>query len=125
MANEIKRLIKSFGHALQGLKVLFSSQKNAVIHFCLMLVSVVFVVLLNISSIECVLIIICSGMVMAAEAFNTALEKMADTVHPEKNDGIGSAKDLAAGSVLITAIAALVVGIIIFAPKLHIWIKSI
>ncbi|MEC7856341.1 MAG: diacylglycerol kinase family protein, partial [Verrucomicrobiota bacterium] len=79
MANEIKRLIRSFGHALQGLKVLFSSQKNAFIHFFLMLVSVVFGVLLNISSIEWVLIIICSGMVMAAEAFNTALEKMADT----------------------------------------------
>ena len=84
-----------------------------------------FGVLPNIPSIEWVLIIICSGMVMAAEAFNTALEKMADTLHPEKNDGIGSAKDLAAGSVLITAIAALVIGIIIFAPKLHIWIKSI
>ncbi len=56
--------------------------------------------------------------------FNTALEKLSDTIHPEKNAGIGSAKDIAAGSVLITAIAALVVGIIIFAPKLYLWISS-
>ena len=57
--------------------------------------------------------------------YNTALEKMADAVHPDKNDEIGNAKDLAAGSVLITAIAALIVGIIIFLPKLYSWVNSI
>ena len=125
MANEIKRLIKSFGHALKGLKLLFSSQRNAIIHLCLMGLAVILGVLLKISFTEWAIIVLSSGMVIAAESFNTALEKLSDTIHPERNEGIGSAKDIAAGSVLITAIAALVVGIIIFIPKLHLWISSI
>tara|TARA_B100001029_G_scaffold118512_1_gene98254 strand:- start:2377 stop:2754 length:378 start_codon:yes stop_codon:yes gene_type:complete len=125
MANEIKRLIKSFGHALKGLKILFSSQRNAIIHLCLMGLAVILGVLLKISFTEWAIIVLSSGMVIAAESFNTALEKLSDTIHPERNEGIGSAKDIAAGSVLITAIAALVVGIIIFIPKLYLWISSI
>lgn len=125
MANEIKRLIKSFGHALKGLKLLFLSQRNAIIHLCLMGLAVILGVLLKISFTEWAIIVLSSGMVIAAESFNTALEKLSDTIHPERNEGIGSAKDIAAGSVLITAIAALVVGIIIFIPKLYLWISSI
>ena len=125
MANEIKRLIKSFGHALKGLKLLFLSQRNAIIHLCLMGLAVVLGVLLKISFTEWAIIVLSSGMVIAAESFNTALEKLSDTIHPERNEGIGSAKDIAAGSVLITAIAALVVGIIIFLPKLYSWVNSI
>ena len=81
--------------------------------------------LFQISNSEWIMVIFCSALVIAAEAFNTALEKMADAIHPDKNDGIGNAKDLAAGSVLITAIAALIVGIIIFLPKLYSWVNSI
>ena len=125
MANEIKRLIKSFGHALKGLKLLFSSQRNAVIHLLLMFCAIVMGFMFNINNSEWIIIILCSAIVIAAEAFNTALEKMADAVHPDKNSGIGNAKDLAAGSVLITAIAALIVGIIIFLPKLYSWVNSI
>ena len=125
MANEIKRLIKSFGHALQGLKLLFSSQRNAVIHLLLMFCAIVMGFMFPISNSEWIMIIFCSALVIAAEAFNTALEKMADAIHPDKHDGIGNAKDLAAGSVLIMAIAALIVGIIIFLPKLYSWVNSI
>ena len=125
MANEIKRLIKSFGHALKGLKLLFLSQRNAIIHLCLIGLAVILGVLLKISFTEWAIIVLSSGMVIAAESFNTALEKLSDTIHPERNEGIGSAKDIAAGSVLITAIAALVVGIIIFLPKLYSWVNSI
>ena len=125
MANEIKRLIKSFGHALKGLKLLFSSQRNAVIHLLLMFCAIVMGFMFQISNSEWIMIIFCSALVIAAEAFNTALEKMADAIHPDKHDGIGNAKALAAGSVLITAIAALIVGIIIFLPKLYSWVNSI
>lgn len=125
MANEIKRLIKSFGHALKGLKLLFSSQRNAVIHLFLMFCAIVMGFMFQISNSEWIMIIFCSALVIAAEAFNTALEKMADAIHPDKHDGIGNAKDLAAGSVLIMAIAALIVGIIIFLPKLYSWVNLI
>ena len=124
MSSGARGLIKSFGHAFKGLKILFSTQRNAIIHLSLMVLSVILGVLLKISFTEWTIIILSSGMVIAAESFNTALEKLSDTIHPEKNAGIGSAKDIAAGSVLLTAIAALVVGIIIFAPKLYLWISS-
>ena len=125
MDEAAKGLIKSFGYAFKGLWILFSTQRNAVIHLCLMGLAVILGVLLKISFTEWAIIVLSSGMVMAAESFNTALEKLSDTIHPERNKGIGSAKDIAAGSVLITAIAALVVGIIIFTPKLYLWISSI
>ena len=125
MDEAAKGLIKSFGYAFKGLWILFSTQRNAVIHLCLMGLAVILGVLLKISFTEWAIIVLSSGMVMAAESFNTALEKLSDTIHPERNKEIGSAKDIAAGSVLITAIAALVVGIIIFIPKLYLWISSI
>ena len=125
MDEATKGIIKSFGNAFKGLWVLFSTQRNAIIHLCLMGLAVILGVLLKISFTEWAIIVLSSGMVIAAESFNTALEKLSDTIHPERNKGIGSAKDIAAGSVLITAIAALVVGIIIFIPKLYLWISSI
>ena len=125
MDEAAKGLIKSFGYAFKGLWILFSTQRNAIIHLCLMGLAVILGVLLKISFTEWAIIVLSSGMVIAAESFNTALEKLSDTIHPERNEGIGNAKDIAAGSVLITAIAALVVGIIIFTPKLYLWISSI
>ena len=101
MANEIKRLIKSFGHALKGLKFLFSSQRNAVIHLLLMFCAIVMGFLFQISNSEWIMVIFCSALVIAAEAFNTALEKMADAIHPDKHDGIGNAKDFFAQELIM------------------------
>ncbi len=53
-----------------------------------------------------------------AEAFNTALEALADAVHPERHEGVGRAKDVAAGGVLVAAIAAAVIGAAIFGPRI-------
>lgn len=57
-------------------------------------------------------------MVLAAEAFNSAIEALGDAVSPDYNTHIKHAKDLAAGAVLLTAIAAAIVGLIIFVPKI-------
>lgn len=64
------------------------------------------------------MVIICIGVVIAAEAMNTSIEKLCDHISPEKNENIGRVKDLASGAVLIVSVAAAVVGIIIFLPKL-------
>lgn len=55
-------------------------------------------------------------LVLSAEAFNTALEQLADALHPEHNPGVGRAKDAAAAAVLITALGAAVIGILVFMP---------
>ena len=67
---------------------------------------------------EWIAMIFSLSFVIAAEAFNTALENLADAVHPDRHPLVGKAKDVAAGAVLIAAIAAVVIGLIVFAPKL-------
>ena len=58
------------------------------------------------------------GLVLAAEAVNSAIEALADVVSPDYNEGIKRTKDLAAGAVLLLAMTAAMVGLIIFIPKL-------
>ena len=67
---------------------------------------------------EWIALLICIGAVLAAEAFNTALEALADRISTEYSPLIRDAKDLSAGAVLILAIMSATVGLIIFLPKL-------
>ena len=65
---------------------------------------------------EWIAIILCFGMVLAAEGFNTAIERLVNLVSPEHNPIAGDVKDIAAGAVLICAIVAAIIGVIIFMP---------
>ena len=113
--------MRSFYYAFRGLFLLFRSQRNARIHLFFFLLAMLCGFLFGITILEWCLILLCSGLVMTAEAVNTALERLADSVHPGHHIGIGESKDIAAAAVLITAIAALSVGLIIFVPKLVSW----
>ncbi|MPN45884.1 hypothetical protein SDC9_193463 [bioreactor metagenome] len=62
--------------------------------------------------------VLCFGMVLAAEGFNSAIERLVNLVSPGRNPLAGDIKDVAAGAVLVCAIAAAVVGLIIFLPYL-------
>ena len=108
---------KSFVYAGRGIKWLFA-EPNAWIHLTATIVVVIAGFCFGITPMEWVVICICIGSVFAAETFNTAIEKLSDAISPEWNDKIGKVKDLAAGAVLITAIAAAIVGLIIFIPYL-------
>lgn len=68
----------------------------------------------NISATEWCIVVICIGMVMSAEIFNSALELLTDLVKPEQHPIAGKVKDAAAGAVLLTALAAAVAGILVF-----------
>ncbi len=57
------------------------------------------------------------GLVITAEALDTAIEEIANFIHPAKNPKIGYIKDIAAGAVFFAAITALVIGCIIYIPK--------
>ena len=67
---------------------------------------------------EWICLFLCIGVVLSAEAMNSAIEWLADTLHPEMDPGIRLAKDAAAGSVLVASLAAAIVGAIVFFPKL-------
>ncbi len=112
------RLFKSFGYAFEGVQSLFKSTPNARIHLAAAFFATVLGFWLNLSTTEWAIIILCIGFVISAETFNTALETLTDLVSPEIHPFAKKTKDLAAGAVLISAMTALLVGIIIFFPKL-------
>ena len=71
----------------------------------------------KITNMEWVVVILTIGIVLAAEAFNAAIEQIANFIQPDQDKRIEHIKDLAAGGVLITAFSAFIVGLIIFLPK--------
>ena len=72
----------------------------------------------GITKAEWLAVIICIGMVITAEPFNSAIERLVDMVSPQWQSIAGEVKDIAAGAVLVTAIAAAIVGLIVFVPYL-------
>lgn len=110
--------VKSFVHAFHGIGVLIKNEHNARIHsfatFCVLVAGIFF----HLSSSEWIVVIIVTSMVWAAEAVNSAIEALCDLVSPGYHELIKKAKDLAAGAVLLVAIAAAMVGLIIFVPKI-------
>ena len=115
----LKRSLKSFSYAFKGLRDLLSTQPNARIHLFLTVGAVTTGFILKLSGIEWVALMLTIAMVLAAEAFNTALEYLTDLASPEFHPLAGKVKDVAAAGVLITAIGAVLVGLILFLPKLY------
>jgi len=113
---EIKRRILSFAYAFRGMWWALCSQVNFRIHFLMALVVIIAAVAFKLGTAEWAALILCIGGVMSAELINTALEVFANKIHPGFDKEIGKAKDLAAAAVLVMALAAIIVGLIIFIP---------
>lgn len=114
----IKKRFKSFTYAGKGIKSFIAGEHNAWIHSIATIIVIILGFVLHISIYEWAILVICIGIVFAAEAFNTAIERLVNLVSPEQNKTAGDVKDIAAGAVLICAIAAAIVGLLIFIPKL-------
>ena len=108
--------IRSVRYAVAGIAHMIRSQHNAWIHAIATLIVLVAAVLLHLAPTDWCWIILSISIVWTAEALNTAFEFLADAASPDFHPLVRSAKDVAAGAVLVTAIAALVIGIIVFAP---------
>jgi diacylglycerol kinase (ATP) len=115
---EFAARIKSVGHALHGIGYVLRSQHNAWIHAAATILVAGAGFYFHLSSIEWCCLVIAASSVWTAEALNTALELLADAAIEELHPLVGHAKDVAAGAVLVTAIAAVIVGAIIFWPHL-------
>ncbi len=109
---------KSFRHALDGIIYLARNEHNARVHLFVFAGVVLAGFIFHLSAMEWIAVLIVSGAVFTAEAFNTAIEKIADFVCPEFHEKIKPVKDVAAGAVLFTAIAAAITGLLIFIPKI-------
>lgn len=114
----LKKRKAAFGYAFKGVWRLFRNEAHAVIHLCAAIGVTVAGFLFHICAWEWCAVVICIGMVFAAEGFNTAIEKLADRITQEQDSAIGAAKDIAAGAVLLAAIASAVIAGIIFIPKI-------
>ena len=110
--------IRSFRHAITGILRMIRCQQNAWIHVAATVVVLTVAFALRISAGDWCWIILAISIVWTAEALNTAFEFLADAASPEFHPLVRDAKDVAAGAVLLTAIAAAVIGIIIFWPYL-------
>ena len=112
----IGRRARSIAHALRGIRVLISTQPNAMLHVAVAVAVVALGLFLGLSLMEWALVTVSIATVLASEAFNTALEFLADAVQPNHDPLIGRAKDVAAGAVLLTSLGAAAVGLLIFLP---------
>lgn len=111
--NSIKKNVKSYGFALKGISLLFT-ENNFKIQLLAATIAISLGFRLDITPDHWLMIIACIGIVLMAEAGNTAIEKLCDHLHPQQHEAVGKVKDLAAGAVLIAAIAAAIIGVIIF-----------
>ena len=114
----VMRLIRSFSHAFAGLGHGLRTQANMRIHILAAAGVIVAGLLLQISPIEWAILVVTIMIVMSAELFNSAIEAAVDRVGNEPHPLSKIAKDLAAGAVLIGAIGAVLVGLLIFGPRL-------
>ncbi len=110
--------LRSFRFAVAGVRTLFATQPNFRIHAGAAVATIASGVLLHVSLEEWRWLIAAIVGVWISEAFNTALEFLADAVSADHHPLIGKAKDCAAAAVLFTAIGAATIGIAVFAPRL-------
>ncbi len=111
------RLLRSFRYAVRGLGILLHTQTNARIHAAATLLAVVAGFWFHMSRGEWCAVVAVIGLVWTAEGVNTALEAVVDLISPAPHPLAGRAKDVAAGAVLCAALAALVIGALIFGPR--------
>ena len=110
--------IKSIGFAVKGAYKLVTTEHSVMVQFSLMILMIFAGFYFEISREEWMLQILAFGLVLAIEGLNTAVEKIADFIHPEFHNRIGFIKDIAAGAVLFAAFSAMAVGALIYVPKI-------
>jgi diacylglycerol kinase len=111
-------LARSFSFAFDGIVQVIRGQRNFRIHLVFALIVIISGYLFSISTTEWCIVLFTIGLVLSMEVFNTAVEKLVDFISPGFHPMAGKIKDIAAGGVLITAIAAILIGLIIFIPKI-------
>lgn len=113
-----KKRIKSFSFAFDGLKFLLKHEHNTRIHFVATLLVIILGAYLKLHYFEWLIVILCIAAVWVVEIINSAIEQCCDLYSRAYHPKIKTIKDLAAAAVLITALTALIIGLIIFIPKL-------
>ncbi len=118
MVSPAKRIPRSFGYAFEGLLAILRSTPNFWVHLLAALLALLLCVVLSLAPAEIALVVLTVALVLVVEAFNTALEALANVASPEYHPLIKRAKDISAAAVLIAAVAAVAVAALLFIPHL-------
>lgn len=110
--------IKSTNHAFRGLGILFKTGHNFGTQLFFAVLAIYMGTILQISSTEWVLIVFAIGIVVICEAINTAIEIDIDLTSPEYHPYAKDTKDVSAAAVLLSVVLSIIVGLIIFLPKI-------
>lgn len=117
--------LAAFRYAFTGIWVLISTQRNAQIHLTIAALVVAAGFFFGITVAEWLALVVIITLVLAAEGVNTAIEAVVDLASPEYHALARIAKDVGAGTVLICAIGSVIVGVIIFLPRLWLLLLSV
>ncbi len=116
---------QSFVDAGRGFVTVFRTEWNFRIHLGISALVTLSGFVFRIGAGEWIALLLSAGLVLVSEIFNTVIEYLSDTLHPEMDRGIGMAKDAAAGAVLVAAVTSALIGGVIFLPKLWNWLMTI
>lgn len=111
------KTIRSFKYAAEGIFTFLRNERNGKVQFAAAVIAILLGVWLNITAPEWTAIVLCIAVVLSLEMINTALEKLSNYIQPELHPAIKTIKDISAGAVLLSAVASLIIGIIIFLPR--------
>ena len=114
----IERHIKSFMHALDGIKYAIKYEHNFIVIIAAIIFTTIFGFVFNISNYEWIIIVMCFALVFGCEMLNSAIEAVVDLETTKENKLAKIAKDCGSGATLIFSIMSLVVALIIFIPKI-------
>jgi len=109
--------LKSMTYAFNGAVKLIRTEHSIMVQFSLGIIITIAGFYFNISQTEWLFQVLAIGLVMSIEGLNTAVEKIADFIHPDYHERIGFIKDIAAGAVFFAAMTAIAIGLIIYIPK--------
>lgn len=114
----IQSRLKSIGYALKGAWILLRSEPSIQVQTGITILMTIVGFIFDISITQWILQILAIGLVISIEGMNTAIEAIADFVHPDFHKKIGHIKDIAAGAVMVAAITAIIIGLLIYIPYL-------
>ncbi|WP_298344329.1 diacylglycerol kinase family protein [uncultured Algibacter sp.] len=110
--------LKSVSYAFKGALLLLKTEASIKIQFVIALIVTIAGFYYEISHSEWIVQILAIGLVMSVEGVNTAIEEIANFIHPERHHKIGLIKDIAAGAVFIASVFASIIGLVIYLPKI-------
>lgn len=109
--------LKSMGYAFKGAVKLITTEHSVMVQSGLVVLLIIAGFYFKIDRYEWMIQFFAFGLVLSVEGLNTAVEKVADFIHPDYHQRIGFIKDIAAGAVFFAAVTAMVIGALIYVPK--------